>query len=72
MIDDDFEVYTASPYTHASELRDTIDVVVTDVVIIQQGQAERQGYEDVEKVLKKACMVRPVIVYTTVADMDKL
>ena len=70
MIDDDFEVYTASPDTLASELRETIDVIATDVEIIQRGHAERRGYDDVESVLKKACMVRPVIVYSNIPGMD--
>ena len=70
MLDDDFEMYTASPDTLASELRETIDVIATDVEIIQEGHAERKGYDDVESVLKKACMVRPVIVYSNIQGMD--
>lgn len=69
-LDDDFEVYTASPDTLVSELRETIDVIATDVEIIQEGHAERKGYDDVESVLKKACMVRPVIVYSNIQGMD--
>ena len=65
-------MYTATPATLASELRDTIDVIVTDVEIIEEGKPEREGYFDVERVLKDACMARPVIVYTTVADLDKI
>ena len=42
----------------------------TDVEIIQRGHAERRGYDDVESVLKKACMVRPVIVYSNIPGMD--
>ena len=70
LLEDHFKIYTATPATLASELRDTIDVIVTDVEIIEEGKAERQGYFDVERVLKDARMARPVIVYTTVADLD--
>ena len=72
LLEEHFEVYTASPETLANEIRDTIDVIVTDVEIIEGGKAARQGYDDVEKVLKTSCMVRPVIVYTNVADMAKI
>ena len=70
MLDDDFEMYAASPDTLASELRETIDVIATDVEIIQEGHAERKGYDDVESVMKKACMARPVIVYSNIPGMD--
>ena len=67
-LDDVFEIYAASPDTLASELRETIDVIATDVEIIQQGDKERKGYDDVESVLKKACMARPVIVYSNIPE----
>ena len=72
LLEDDFEVYTATPATLASTLRDTIDVIATDVEIIEEGKAAREGYYDVERVLKASRMVRPVIIYSNVADMSKI
>ena len=72
LLEDDFEVYTATPATLASTLRDTIDVIATDVEIIEEGKAAREGYYDVERVLKASRMVRPVIVYSNVAEMSSI
>ena len=72
LLEDDFEVYTATPATLASTLRDTIDVIATDVEIIEEGKAAREGYYDVERVLKASRMVRPGIIYSNVADMSKI
>ena len=67
-----FEIYIATPATLQTELRDNIDVVVTDVEIIEEGKPERQGYDDIERILKESSMDTPVIVYTTVANLERI
>ena len=72
LLDDQFEIYPATPVTLAAELRDTIDVVVSDVEIIEEGKPERLGYDDIETILKDSNMDMPVIIYTTVANLERV
>jgi response regulator RpfG family c-di-GMP phosphodiesterase len=72
LLGEQFDTYIATPTSLETELRANIDVVVSDVEIIEEGKPERQGYDDIEKILKDSNMDVPVIVYTTVANLERL
>ena len=72
LLGDQFDIYTATPVTLAIKLRADIDVVVSDVEIIEEGKPERLGYDDIERILKESNMDVPVIVYTTVANLERI
>ena len=72
LLDEQFDMHIATPATLDTELRDDIDVVVSDVEIIEEGKPERLGYDDIERILKESNMDVPVIVYTTVANLERI
>ena len=72
MLGDQFDIHTATPATLPAKLRADIDVVVSDVEIIEEGKPERLGYDDIERILKESNMDMPVIVYTTVANLERV
>ena len=72
LLGDQFDIYTATPATLPAKLRADIDVVVSDVEIIEEGKPERLGYDDIERILKESNMDVPVIIYTTVANLERI
>ena len=70
LLGEQFDTYIATPATLPTELRANIDVVVSDVEIIEEGKPERRGYDDIERILKVSNMDVPVIIYTTVANLE--
>ena len=72
LLGEQFDTYIATPLTLPTELRANIDIVVSDVEIIEEGKPERRGYDDIEKILKDSNMDVPVIVYTTVANLERV
>lgn len=70
LLQDDFNMFPAIPSTLGNVIRDSVDVILSDVQIIERGQKEMEGPDIVEDFLRKIGIARPVIVYSHVKDLS--